>query len=369
MTVRSRPRRAGKALLTLGAGMALAAGAWSPAAHRQARAATQGPCDIYAAGGHAVRGGAQHHARPVRLLQRPAVPGAARLRQRHHQHLPAQRGRGRQRGHPGLLLRGHHLRHHRDLRPVRPRQQPHRRARRRRGRRPGQPRQRDRRAGHRRRPRRPTASTWRPAPGTATTAPRASRPATTPKASTPSSTAPTTTAAAASTTATPRPATTTPVPATWKPSTSATSRSGATAPATAPGSWPTWKTACTPAPTPGYNANDPTTSYRFTTAMIEGGANQWAILGGNAQSGGLATDYSGRPPAGLQPDAQGRRHHPRHRRRQQQRLRRHLLRRRHDLRLPLSRHRKRRPGQHRRRRLHHLLRQRQQCHRAGSSPG
>ncbi len=27
--------------------------------------------------------------------------------------------------------------------------------------------------------------------------------------------------------------------------------------------------------------------------MIEGGANQWAILGGNAQSGGLATDYSG----------------------------------------------------------------------------
>jgi hypothetical protein len=32
----------------------------------------------------------------------------------------------------------------------------------------------------------------------------------------------------------------------------------------------------------GYNANDPTTDYHFTTAMIEGGANQWAILGGNA---------------------------------------------------------------------------------------
>ena len=46
----------------------------------------------------------------------------------------------------------------------------------------------------------------------------------------------------------------------------------------------------------GYNANDPTTSYRFTTAMIEGGPNQWAILGGNAQSGGLATDYSGPRP-------------------------------------------------------------------------
>ncbi len=46
----------------------------------------------------------------------------------------------------------------------------------------------------------------------------------------------------------------------------------------------------------GYNANDPTTSYRFTTAMIDGGPNQWAILGGNAQSGGLATDYSGPRP-------------------------------------------------------------------------
>jgi hypothetical protein len=51
----------------------------------------------------------------------------------------------------------------------------------------------------------------------------------------------------------------------------------------------------------GYNANDPTTSYHYTTAMIEGGANQWAILGGNAQSGGLATDYSGPRPAGYNP--------------------------------------------------------------------
>ena len=51
----------------------------------------------------------------------------------------------------------------------------------------------------------------------------------------------------------------------------------------------------------GYNANDPTTSYRFTTAMIEGESNQWAILGGNAQSGGLATDYSGVRPPGYNP--------------------------------------------------------------------
>jgi hypothetical protein len=52
----------------------------------------------------------------------------------------------------------------------------------------------------------------------------------------------------------------------------------------------------------GYNANDPTTSYRFTTAMVEGSSsNQWAILGGNAQSGGLATDFSGTRPSGYYP--------------------------------------------------------------------
>ncbi len=48
----------------------------------------------------------------------------------------------------------------------------------------------------------------------------------------------------------------------------------------------------------GYNSNDPTTNYRFTTAMITGGANVWAIYGGNAQSGSLATDYSGARPSG-----------------------------------------------------------------------
>ena len=51
----------------------------------------------------------------------------------------------------------------------------------------------------------------------------------------------------------------------------------------------------------GLNANDPTTDNRFTTAMIEGGANQWAILGGNAQSGSLATDFSGVRPSGYNP--------------------------------------------------------------------
>ena len=51
----------------------------------------------------------------------------------------------------------------------------------------------------------------------------------------------------------------------------------------------------------GLNSADPTTDHRFTTAMVEGGANQWAILGGNAQSGSLSTDYSGVRPAGYNP--------------------------------------------------------------------
>ena len=51
----------------------------------------------------------------------------------------------------------------------------------------------------------------------------------------------------------------------------------------------------------GYNANDPTIGYRFTTAMIEGEPDQWAILGGNAQSGGLSTFYSGARPSGYNP--------------------------------------------------------------------
>src|SRR6516164_6336673 len=51
----------------------------------------------------------------------------------------------------------------------------------------------------------------------------------------------------------------------------------------------------------GLNSADPTTNFRFTTAMIEGQSNNWAILGGNAQSGSLATDYSGVRPSGYNP--------------------------------------------------------------------
>ena len=51
----------------------------------------------------------------------------------------------------------------------------------------------------------------------------------------------------------------------------------------------------------GKNTADPTISDRFTTAMIEGESNQWAILGGNAQSGSLSTGFSGVRPSGYNP--------------------------------------------------------------------
>ncbi|PYC88365.1 alpha-L-arabinofuranosidase [Streptomyces tateyamensis] len=46
----------------------------------------------------------------------------------------------------------------------------------------------------------------------------------------------------------------------------------------------------------GFNANDPSINDRFVTAIVKGEPNQWAIRSGNAQSGGLATDYSGPRP-------------------------------------------------------------------------
>ncbi|MEU9544515.1 arabinofuranosidase catalytic domain-containing protein [Streptomyces mirabilis] len=45
-----------------------------------------------------------------------------------------------------------------------------------------------------------------------------------------------------------------------------------------------------------YNANDPTINYRYTTAIIKGDPNHWGIRGGNAQSGGLSTFYDGPRP-------------------------------------------------------------------------
>ena len=43
----------------------------------------------------------------------------------------------------------------------------------------------------------------------------------------------------------------------------------------------------------GNNSGDPSISNRFTTAIIKGTANKWAIRGGNATSGSLSTYYSG----------------------------------------------------------------------------
>jgi len=53
----------------------------------------------------------------------------------------------------------------------------------------------------------------------------------------------------------------------------------------------------------GYNANDPTISHRFLTAIVKGEPNHWAIRGGNAQSGNLSTFYDGVRPnvAGYNP--------------------------------------------------------------------
>ncbi|KAF2963430.1 hypothetical protein GQX73_g10155 [Xylaria multiplex] len=44
------------------------------------------------------------------------------------------------------------------------------------------------------------------------------------------------------------------------------------------------------------NAGDPSVSYRFLTAVLKGGPNQWSLRGGNAASGSLSTYYSGARP-------------------------------------------------------------------------
>jgi len=46
----------------------------------------------------------------------------------------------------------------------------------------------------------------------------------------------------------------------------------------------------------GFNANDPSVSHRFLTAIVKGGPNRWSIRAGNAQSGGLSTYYNGTRP-------------------------------------------------------------------------
>ena len=50
----------------------------------------------------------------------------------------------------------------------------------------------------------------------------------------------------------------------------------------------------------GLNSNDPTINFRYTTAIVDGGPNHWAIRGANAQSGALSTFYDG-----VRPNASG----------------------------------------------------------------
>ncbi|GAA2781430.1 alpha-L-arabinofuranosidase B [Kitasatospora paracochleata] len=50
----------------------------------------------------------------------------------------------------------------------------------------------------------------------------------------------------------------------------------------------------------GYNANDPSVSNRFLTAIVKGAPNQWAIRAGDAQADGLSTYYNG-----VRPNASG----------------------------------------------------------------
>ena len=92
--------------------------------HAADAAARLGPVRHLRRRRHALRGGAQHDARALQRLQRQPVPGPALVGQHDPQHRRADRGRRRQRGGPGLVLRRHHLRHHGRLRPVRARQRP-----------------------------------------------------------------------------------------------------------------------------------------------------------------------------------------------------------------------------------------------------
>lgn len=47
----------------------------------------------------------------------------------------------------------------------------------------------------------------------------------------------------------------------------------------------------------GANSGDPSITYRFVTAVVKGGPNQWAIRGANSASGSLSTYYSGARPS------------------------------------------------------------------------
>jgi non-reducing end alpha-L-arabinofuranosidase len=51
----------------------------------------------------------------------------------------------------------------------------------------------------------------------------------------------------------------------------------------------------------GQNTDDPTITYRFLTAVVQGESNEWEIKGGSAASGSLSTYYNGSRPSGYNP--------------------------------------------------------------------
>ena len=123
MTVRSWWRRARRTLLARGTTAVLAAGALTGTA-TASQAATQGPCDIYAAGGTPCVAAHSTVRALLRRLQRHLYQVRRASDSTTAEHRRPGRRRRRQRRDAGLVLRRHHLRHHRRLRPVRPRQRP-----------------------------------------------------------------------------------------------------------------------------------------------------------------------------------------------------------------------------------------------------
>ena len=268
MTARSRIWHARRALLILAAAAALVIAGLMGGGATPARAATEEPCDIYAAAdtpcvaAHSTtRALYDAYDGPLYQVERASDGTTTDI-------CLVSTGGVRQLGHAGLVLRGHYLLiteifdqsgHGNNLTDA-----------------PagGDDSGPDSLANAAAAPvrstgTRPTGSTPAPASGTGTTPPLASRPATRRRASTTSSTARTSTTSAASTSATPRPTTTTTATAPWKPSTSATRRLGHGA-GTGPWIMADLENGLYSGSNAGYNSGDPTIDYRFTTAMIEG---------------------------------------------------------------------------------------------------
>ena len=89
-----------------------------------AGAGRRGPVRHLRLGRHPVHRRPQHRAGALRRVRRQPLPGPALVGQHDPEHRRPERGRHRRRGDAGLVLRRHHLRHHRRLRPVRPRERP-----------------------------------------------------------------------------------------------------------------------------------------------------------------------------------------------------------------------------------------------------